>query len=68
MGRPPKKDDQKADTVPVTLRFPRELHERLTALAARDERTFLITVMRMIRAGFDATDGEHGNGGKKGAR
>jgi predicted transcriptional regulator len=52
MGRPRKTESQKADTVSVTVRFPRELHERLSALAARDERTFHTTVMRAIRSGL----------------
>jgi len=53
MGRPAKPAEQKADTVPVTLRFPRDLHERLATKAAKDERTFLVTVMRAIRSGLD---------------
>jgi len=61
MGRPPKKAEQKADTVAVTLRFPRELHERLSELATREERTFLTTVLRAIRAGLDG-DGERRGG------
>lgn len=54
MGRPKKKEEEKADTVPVTLRFPRELHQRLSEIAAREERTFLTTVLRAIRAGLES--------------
>jgi predicted transcriptional regulator len=58
MGRPRKPDDEEDDTVSVTFRLPRDMHERLSRLADADERSLNLYVTRALRSHLESLPAE----------
>jgi hypothetical protein len=60
MPRPPTTTAQPGPAVPVTIRFPRELHDRLTRYAQDHARTFSAQLLYWLAYDVDLAErGEH---------
>ena len=57
---PAKRDDDDKDEIPVTIRFPKDVHAKATKLAKVDERSFNLYIVRATRAQIEQDEKKGG--------